>query len=1399
MDYKLKYLKYKEKYLDLKNQSGGVLDDNQIRFHKLLKKLDENNWIFGPINVHQWVNTTNPKLPRTVTMFGEIHRSYYEIRDCNTRIKGDPNPVENKGIPDLGNLADVNDFYSIDNIKKRTDNLKMLYHLFKGTQTCIDFYLEDWYNNNNLGKILNDTPDFKDPVVINQYPVFGYTIPNLNKITNNDMKQAPVGHTRIEYKQFNNVRMHYTEFRNEDISHIILPYSSGNEWEFSSNYNIQNVFNNKINFLIQNPIWFNGLLVELRKLFFLISGMNPGFVDIGNDVNYFIDREDNFIQINEKFDLIYIGILKNYYRLHTAPPAGLPKIGPNYHYVPIAGVPQPAPQYLLTAEFNNLLGLNPDNITLAPRIGLTPNQLAFRDDLDIEMGNLKRLMRKNLKNFKKYDVETRNKCTLFFESYLNFPIIFQNMITLNDHNLFNSTGRIEFLRYLEVTYIDIYTILRSLKIFSLSDQDNNLRQNSLCYNEFNYNSRNILYYHGAAHTQTYYLFWSYFFGRMNDYSLVNNFMFYNKYRAYFSNLIVRTNIAANPYRIEKANFNNNLNNYIDQHYILRRNLRANYNPQLSQAIIELGNIDILDNNNASTGTDYSCLNNTNNIFKKILINISKNTLASEKLINSINYKRYDIIRIQNNIIKYVQDIISKVPLLNNDFNNNRYDHVIDENFNINSNPVTSLFHPNNRNLIQNIIINDNIITFNEFRQNILIHINPNPVLPPLGIAAQPLNPILHPRFKDDKKALEGLVTNFFVTKFLKNDKIRLEFVIFVKMIYNSVLKQWHETRLQKIMQENVLAFTGVPGGVLTQKIIDDNKKIVKFIYKGGMPLRILYLQLKKQFSIGVENKINEIFSSEFKLSDNDFQLIIKTPHIYKTDNDLVRQARISLYNKVYYEIQILNYIILREIRNIFNDETQVRYFFTYFQENTYHKGLLLRDLLSEINSQICLDKSKNLLDYTFRNIKNDTFDTILINKDSVYPPENYDDINGTFINFNSNQVDLEDYDNSKNNIMLINPTNNLKNQISNILNIADLHTLKFVYNGDKLLDNITKDVYNKGDNGSFYVSYNPDIQVGITKFSLSRMKYNFRLYGSTVQDQNIFINLGAEVIDVSIGHYQNNKYYEYDILDDHDYKKYNIYNESDANTYYESYSVRGFLHDLFFVLFKGTTDINIVNMFPENYYGLVWNDNKYNKRINRILFLSYMEIFNPKIDNILLRKNNDELLRIYKKLYHIFKKDPVNNTPVENKLFQLTLITDLCNLIKTDLLTDINSNSINVELNGMITNITNVINNQPIVVINYKNRPINETQIYNNLRRISCLNALIYYIIKMIYFNVITVRNNMVVNDADILIFNRKFNDFKIKTKFSIGNIIEIHLEIMNDIIKENKTILLNKINVESF
>jgi hypothetical protein len=101
---------------------------------------------------------------------------------------------------------------------------------------------------------------------------------------------------------------------------------------------------------------------------------------------------------------------------------------------------------------------------------------------------------------------------------------------------------------------------------------------------------------------------------------------------------------------------------------------------------------------------------------------------------------------------------------------------------------------------------------------------------------------------------------------------------------------------------------------------------------------------------------------------------------------------------------------------------------------------------------------------------------------------------------------------------------------------------------------------------------------------------------------------------------------------------------------------------------------------------------------------------------------------------------------------------------------------------------------QETEIINYKDMPINDLKVYNQLRHISGFASFIYYIIKMIYFNIITI------TDYDIKIFNDEFNNFKKNMRKLIGHIIDLHIAIIRDINKENKTIdNLNKVNIESF
>ena len=116
-----KYLKYKKKYLELKQnmQDGGdILSDEQIYFHNYLKTMDNESYISGFCGVYQWVNN-NPdsKMPRTVTIIGEYHENYYDFKDCLIRT-----------IPG-----------GIEMERPNQPIIEVLYNLLKGTRNCIDF------------------------------------------------------------------------------------------------------------------------------------------------------------------------------------------------------------------------------------------------------------------------------------------------------------------------------------------------------------------------------------------------------------------------------------------------------------------------------------------------------------------------------------------------------------------------------------------------------------------------------------------------------------------------------------------------------------------------------------------------------------------------------------------------------------------------------------------------------------------------------------------------------------------------------------------------------------------------------------------------------------------------------------------------------------------------------------------------------------------------------------------------------------------------------------------------------------------------------------------------------------------------------------------------------------
>jgi hypothetical protein len=107
-----------------------------------------------------------------------------------------------------------------------------------------------------------------------------------------------------------------------------------------------------------------------------------------------------------------------------------------------------------------------------------------------------------------------------------------------------------------------------------------------------------------------------------------------------------------------------------------------------------------------------------------------------------------------------------------------------------------------------------------------------------------------------------------------------------------------------------------------------------------------------------------------------------------------------------------------------------------------------------------------------------------------------------------------------------------------------------------------------------------------TTFTLHRMKINTVFYFKTKDGMYGTINFPSELIDVPITRFEDFK--TRGISKDENFKRYKNVNNDNELIYY-GYNLTGFIHDLYSMLF-------IETKYP-------WQDMKYDKRINRYLFL----------------------------------------------------------------------------------------------------------------------------------------------------------------------------------------------------
>jgi hypothetical protein len=445
--YLKKYLKYKEKYLKLKQLGAGYIpyNEDQKTLHSILQRMDENFVITGMSCVYQWHFEDEEKNRlKTVTLMGEAHQNISDYHPASIL------PVDERGTQKRFTEGLFNSGYLTNRLEdqNRFLILEILWYLFKGTRRCIDFYLEDWKETLDftIKKLDYNLSDFHNER--RRLETINYLIDlidtDIHLLPDRGLGRYPRGTDRKDYKKFDNLRAHYTEFRTYGtlIHYKILPYSIvvDRDRDSSTLYIRLNVSRENRRNYLRN-------IQEFLKILFCVN--NPENLP-GSSINR---RLDNILirRLNET----------------------------------------------LTLKYNEIIRL-------------------FRfTNIPEEINRYKELQTKILKNLWKCDTLTIKKFILFVDKMTNLTDYFDIL----EDRFINSEEIFKLLQNITTFSIDVYLLSRSLKTFNILNQDKNLKETSLCFNQPGISNRNILNYHGYAHTFLYYFFFRFYFGTIPNYSI----------------------------------------------------------------------------------------------------------------------------------------------------------------------------------------------------------------------------------------------------------------------------------------------------------------------------------------------------------------------------------------------------------------------------------------------------------------------------------------------------------------------------------------------------------------------------------------------------------------------------------------------------------------------------------------------------------------------------------------------------------------------------------------------------------------------------------------------------------------------------------------------------------------